>query len=138
MNELSEIEVGEKEAKEDGEREEGESLLLSHLLSSLRSIYFNQRLSELVTYRLMVLAVLCPIVSVDVDDVAGGGGGGGGGTGSLAASDDNMQRVHNKFDCRISMLVHIVNPARSCGKRKLKPQFTLSRVRLFLHQVSQL
>lgn len=82
----------------------------------------------------MVLAVLCPIVSVDIEKVAGGGGG----TGALAASDDNMQRVHNKFDFRISMLVHIINPARSCGKRKLKPQFTLSGIRLFLHQVSQL
>lgn len=82
----------------------------------------------------VVLALLCSIVSVDRDKVTGGGQGG---TGSLTASDDNMQLVHNKFDLRIRTLRHIVNPASSCGRRKLKPQFTTSRARLFLQQAFQ-
>lgn len=75
----------------------------------------------------VVLAVLCSFVSVDRDKVTGGGGGGG--TGSLTAAGDNMQPVHNKFDLRIRTLRHILNPASSCGRRKLKPQFTTSRAK---------
>lgn len=82
----------------------------------------------------VVLAPLCSIVSVGRDKVTEEGGG----TVSPTASNDNMQPVHNKFHFRIRTLRHTINPTSSCGRRKLKPQFTTSRARLSLHEVLQL